>query len=98
VIPFTQRTILSGNNTKGLSLRENNIKGYSFISYTTLTILTLGGILSRYGSEKMSLCRIETMWRMGLYTGVDDVGVLENHSNDSHVFTKNGGRLRQETT
>jgi hypothetical protein len=38
-IPLKQRTILSGNNTKGFSLRENNIKGYSFISSTTsLTI------------------------------------------------------------
>jgi hypothetical protein len=46
----------------------------------------------------MSLRRIETMWRMGLYTGGDDVGVLEDNSNDSRVSTKNGGRLRQETT
>jgi hypothetical protein len=46
-IPFTQRTILSGNNTKGLSLTENNIKSYSFTSCTTsLTILILGGVLS----------------------------------------------------
>jgi hypothetical protein len=34
-IPFTQRTILSGNNTKGFSLSENNIKGYSFMFSTT---------------------------------------------------------------
>jgi hypothetical protein len=39
-IPFTRRTILSGDNTKGVSLIENNIKRSSFISSTTsLTIL-----------------------------------------------------------